>query len=396
MPPTFISRHSSRHSIHPAPLSLLLALPLLVTGAVGCSASAEDPPRGPLGAADSLGSCAAGDFCGGPSDGNCFCDDQCVEVGDCCSDHAEVCLGEEPDETVTFEVTGYVLGTAAGNRADAEASWAAACTSWLDRLQSRFGPATATGCGEAENLFSSGFLFASRPTATLTAQVAPGGELIAAAPVRTAAGRSAGNLADALASWATACDEAIDELRALHGDRLAAASCPAPRNLFSSGFLQESEVHAWLTPLEGDRVTGIDYAAGGLHGNLEDALVSWRAACAGAVALAVDVAGADDLELAACEPRENLASSGFLFASEIAVRIAGDDPVASSPPPVNGASLGNLADALASWRTACDQALGAARDRDGERLAGAVCGVPENRASFGFQFQSQPTLWHHR
>lgn len=33
------------------------------------------------------------DACGGPSaDGSCYCDDLCVDYGDCCADHASVCL----------------------------------------------------------------------------------------------------------------------------------------------------------------------------------------------------------------------------------------------------------------------------------------------------------------
>lgn len=60
--------------------------------------SASDDERGPLGKADAAGSCRNDDgevFCGGPSDGACWCDELCVDFGDCCADVAPVCeVGE--------------------------------------------------------------------------------------------------------------------------------------------------------------------------------------------------------------------------------------------------------------------------------------------------------------
>jgi hypothetical protein len=54
--------------------------------------------RAPIGKADQTGSCQAGDadYCGGKSDGNCWCDDQCDAFGDCCADKPIACDGEEP------------------------------------------------------------------------------------------------------------------------------------------------------------------------------------------------------------------------------------------------------------------------------------------------------------
>jgi hypothetical protein len=54
--------------------------------------------RRPLGKADNIGSCQGDelDFCGGPSDGTCWCDDLCHTFGDCCGDKTSVCDGE-PD-----------------------------------------------------------------------------------------------------------------------------------------------------------------------------------------------------------------------------------------------------------------------------------------------------------
>ena len=54
-----------------------------------------DPQRGPLGKADAVGTCAQTD-CDGPAPvGNCWCDAQCVEFGDCCTDHADTCEATE-------------------------------------------------------------------------------------------------------------------------------------------------------------------------------------------------------------------------------------------------------------------------------------------------------------
>jgi hypothetical protein len=70
---------------------------ILVAGAciAGCGTSERDPDDDQRGKADVAGSCATprGDACGGEAPGGCWCDDGCVEIGDCCSDREEVCLG---------------------------------------------------------------------------------------------------------------------------------------------------------------------------------------------------------------------------------------------------------------------------------------------------------------
>jgi hypothetical protein len=59
--------------------------------------------RGPIGKADLPGSCLAsdgGDFCGGKSNGACWCDDLCASFGDCCGDKQPVCDGTDPGSTL--------------------------------------------------------------------------------------------------------------------------------------------------------------------------------------------------------------------------------------------------------------------------------------------------------
>lgn len=73
---------------------------LLVAGFVvgsGCAAETEptstDPPeeaRGRLGKADLIGDCSA-ETCGGKSDGQCWCDELCVQYGDCCHNVQQIC-----------------------------------------------------------------------------------------------------------------------------------------------------------------------------------------------------------------------------------------------------------------------------------------------------------------
>jgi hypothetical protein len=55
-------------------------------------ASEDEAVRGKIGKADLVGSCEGA--CGGPSSGNCWCDDACEDFGDCCQDKVDVC--EEP------------------------------------------------------------------------------------------------------------------------------------------------------------------------------------------------------------------------------------------------------------------------------------------------------------
>jgi hypothetical protein len=59
-----------------------------------CATDATDSgsqARGPLGKADLVGSCAASDCESADPIGNCYCDDACVEYGDCCADRVDVC-----------------------------------------------------------------------------------------------------------------------------------------------------------------------------------------------------------------------------------------------------------------------------------------------------------------
>ena len=64
----------------------------LSIAAAACSTTSEDDPeRGPIGKADSIGTCegACGDI---SAAGDCYCDDLCVDYGDCCADHVAVCV----------------------------------------------------------------------------------------------------------------------------------------------------------------------------------------------------------------------------------------------------------------------------------------------------------------
>ena len=94
---------------------------LALLGAAACSVETGDPTesaeqqaieRGPIGKADLLGSCSAasqqqqqqqqaqsgaGDHCGGQSTGNCWCDSECEDFGDCCADKVDVCGADCPD-----------------------------------------------------------------------------------------------------------------------------------------------------------------------------------------------------------------------------------------------------------------------------------------------------------
>jgi len=74
----------------------------------------EDAPRGPLGKADSFGSCqgaGSATYCGGASNGSCYCDNACAEYGDCCADYASVChasSGNGDGPAITCEQAGDV------------------------------------------------------------------------------------------------------------------------------------------------------------------------------------------------------------------------------------------------------------------------------------------------
>lgn len=84
-----------------SPLPWLISA-LLGPLAPGCDIEAEaqiageSAGRGPLGKADrDEGSCVTDevDYCGGPSDGACHCDEDCSMYGDCCHDASQACFG---------------------------------------------------------------------------------------------------------------------------------------------------------------------------------------------------------------------------------------------------------------------------------------------------------------
>ncbi|MCP4447992.1 MAG: hypothetical protein GY811_22055 [Myxococcales bacterium] len=83
----FLSTRTLRAAL--LPLTLLAAF-----AACGDTNVNTESDRGPLGKADSVGSCE--ESCGGQSDGNCWCDDLCADYGDCCDDKADVCDAPEP------------------------------------------------------------------------------------------------------------------------------------------------------------------------------------------------------------------------------------------------------------------------------------------------------------
>jgi hypothetical protein len=93
-----------------------LALSLFLASACSSAGTdAQNADRRPLGKADAVGSCRVGDdddACGGKSTGNCWCDDQCADFGDCCADKVAVCDGLDLaapriDSEATFDALAF-------------------------------------------------------------------------------------------------------------------------------------------------------------------------------------------------------------------------------------------------------------------------------------------------
>lgn len=77
--------------------------------------------RGTLGKADLPGSCESAEavFCEGQSPNGCWCDAQCRDFGDCCSDAADICEPEPEPEPEGCEAT-------ATYRVDVDMNWTTA------------------------------------------------------------------------------------------------------------------------------------------------------------------------------------------------------------------------------------------------------------------------------
>lgn len=105
------------HEAHHMKFRALASLSFVALVTTACGTATEpatspsadgDDDRGPLGKADQIGSCEAPEgepsFCGGKSDGNCWCDELCEGFGDCCDDHASVCEDDGGCEPVLCEL----------------------------------------------------------------------------------------------------------------------------------------------------------------------------------------------------------------------------------------------------------------------------------------------------
>ncbi len=81
--------------------SKYILLAVLVAGLTSCQTQIENERTERIGSELEAGSCQSGadDFCGGPSDGDCWCDDKCAGFGDCCADIDEVCNATAPPAT---------------------------------------------------------------------------------------------------------------------------------------------------------------------------------------------------------------------------------------------------------------------------------------------------------
>jgi hypothetical protein len=77
--------------------ALFVSLLALAACSAQSDSSTDDGARGPLGKADRIGECMPED-CGGPaSEGTCWCDAECVDFGDCCSNKIDTCGAEACD-----------------------------------------------------------------------------------------------------------------------------------------------------------------------------------------------------------------------------------------------------------------------------------------------------------
>ena len=83
------------------------AAALLAACAADGDARETAADRGPIGKADLVGSCGDTD-CDGAAPGNCWCDELCVEYGDCCADRVEICEG--PVSPICGGFVGFTCG----------------------------------------------------------------------------------------------------------------------------------------------------------------------------------------------------------------------------------------------------------------------------------------------
>lgn len=134
-------------AMHPPRWLSLSALSIAMSG---CQTAAEMPQEGrtALGKADVFGSCASSD-CNGPAeDGNCYCDDQCAAIGDCCEDKVELCDAACGDFKIEFEAA---IGSGTGLSEVSVLAYGAG-TGGTDKLLGTFGFLTSAFVAKKANL----------------------------------------------------------------------------------------------------------------------------------------------------------------------------------------------------------------------------------------------------
>ena len=174
--------------------SILLSL-FLLSGACALESGDVASERGPSadGKADQPGSCgdAEASFCGGQSADGCWCDDQCVGFGDCCSDVVSVCEEDEPEPVACDGAPRY--------RATMVMTWDPSGVP-----NPHWSPPIGASHVETAHVFSIGSLASAGvevmaetgAIATLSDEINGGiaagvaGRLLSAAPIATAAGSS--------------------------------------------------------------------------------------------------------------------------------------------------------------------------------------------------------------
>ena len=139
-------------------------------------------------------------------------------------------------------------------------------------------------------------------------------------------------------------------------------------------------------------------AVGDLGGPEDAARASWQAACDAWVAKMTEVSG-QSIEGHDCgAPADVGGNDGYLFSStpvvHVAVRVSeGTTPASFEPGAISG-DTGKRADAIVSWRAACDAALGRVQAIYGERLLAGSCGMPSDvGGNDGYRYESKLTLW---
>jgi hypothetical protein len=301
-----------------------------------------------------------------------------------CDDAAPPGRGDEQNITertdVAFDVTGSVFGLPGSDKS----TWQKACDAWVAELEAIAPPNAVRSheCGTPQDVGQSGPLFKSNPVAHLVVSLPKGTKPLSFSPVDVRGTSSS------LASWTTACNEEIDRIAAVYGDRMLAATCTDPAQLPGSLVQYASPLTVWIAP-----PAGASFEVSGFVLGTSSSVESWKSGCDAFRSDMIALSGAAHLGEYRCGQPQQAPGSFVVHQSHATATFAVPLVEGAAPEKLELGMVTGASSSVSSWQSACTAALTAAKAEHAERFLGGYCGDPKQAAGSFVRYESDAYAW---